>query len=59
MQSTVGSVETPRILCKRLARFSFITQLWALWWVQAGLQFISVPESLVSLSLSVDVELLN
>lgn len=50
MQSTVGSVETPRM---------FITQLWALWWVQAGLQFISVPESLVSLSLSVDVELLN
>lgn len=59
MQKMWVGVETLGIVCKRRARVSLITQLWALWWVQAGLQVIAVPKQLVSLGLSGDMELLN
>ena len=53
------SGETLEIVCKQRACVLLITQLWALWWVQVGLQVIAVPKQLVSLGLSGDVELLN
>ena len=49
------SVETLEIVCKQRACVLLITQLWALWWVQVGLQVIAVPKQLVSLGLSGDV----